>query len=172
MTGASAGPTAAVTLFSAALVLGGCGLTGPAHGPPSPNAATAVTMGFESYSPATVTVRSGDTVEWQNTSLITHTVTDNPKLAEKAGDASLPPGATAFDSGDIAAGQVYLPIFVVSPCPVPTAISAGIMRQTVCWEPLSLRLLRSRRTAFRGPLTLEATKTPSGSDASGTARHN
>lgn len=113
MTGASAGPTAAVTLFSAALVLGGCGLTGPAHGPPSPNAATAVTMGFESYSPATVTVRSGDTVEWQNTSLITHTVTDNPKLAEKAGDASLPPGATAFDSGDIAAGQVYLRSFTV-----------------------------------------------------------
>jgi plastocyanin len=90
------------------LTLGGCGLAGPAHGPPSPDAAAAVTMGFESFSPATVTVRPGDTVEWQNTSLITHTVTDDPKLAAKAADASLPPDIPPFSSGDIAAGQIYL----------------------------------------------------------------
>lgn len=90
------------------LTLGGCGLAGPAHGPPSPDAAAAVTMGFESFSPATVTVRQGDTVEWQNTSPITHTVTDDPKLATKAADASLPPDISPFNSGDIPAGQVYL----------------------------------------------------------------
>lgn len=68
-------------------------------------------MGFESYDPLTVTVRAGDTVEWQNTSLITHTVTDDPKRAETAGDATLPPGAAPFNSGNIPAGQVYLHTF-------------------------------------------------------------
>jgi plastocyanin len=70
-------------------------------------------MGFESYSPATVTIRAGDTVEWQNTSLITHTVTDDPKLADISGDAELPPGASPFNSGDVPAGQVYFHTFTV-----------------------------------------------------------
>ena len=97
--------------FLLLLTLCGCGLGGPAHRPPSADAAAAVTMGFESFSPATVTVRPGDTVEWQNTSLITHTVTDDPKLATKAADASLPPDVPPFNSGDIPAGQVYLHSF-------------------------------------------------------------
>ena len=91
-----------------ALVLGGCGLGGPAHGPASPEAAAAVTMGFESFSPATLSIRVGQTVEWQNTSLITHTVTAAPDLAKKPEDVALPTGAEPFNSGDIAAGQVYL----------------------------------------------------------------
>jgi plastocyanin len=101
------GPLVAV----GALTLAGCGLGGPAHQAPSAQAAAAVTMGFESFSPETVTVRPGDTVEWQNTSPITHTVTDDPRRARTAGDASLPPGGQAFDSGDIAAGQVYFHTF-------------------------------------------------------------
>lgn len=88
--------------------LGGCGLSGPAHGPPSQSAAAVVDMGFSSYSPTTVTVRAGETVEWRNTSLIPHTVTDNPNRANKGSDAGLPPGAEPFDSGEIPAGEVYL----------------------------------------------------------------
>lgn len=95
------------------LTLGGCGLAGPAHAPPSPEAAAVVTMGFESFSPATVTIRTGDTVEWQNTSLITHTVTADPRLAEKDADFSLPRGAAPFNSGDIPAGQIYFHMFTV-----------------------------------------------------------
>jgi len=87
--------------------LSACGLSGPAHGPTASNAAAVVDMGFESYSPASVTIRAGDTVEWRNTSLITHTVTADPGRAKTPGDAVLPPGAQSFDSGDIAAGQVY-----------------------------------------------------------------
>lgn len=94
-------------LVLAVLALAGCGQSGPAHGPPSPNAPAGVTTGFESYSPATVTVHAGDMVEWRNTSLITHTVTDDPKLAAKDGDSSLPPGVPPFDSGDMPAGQIY-----------------------------------------------------------------
>jgi plastocyanin len=102
---------AGLLLALGAFTLAGCGLGGPVHQAPSPTAAAAVTMGFESFSPDTVTVRSGDTVEWQNTSPITHTVTDDPKRAATARDSSLPPGGQAFDSGDIPAGQVYLHTF-------------------------------------------------------------
>ena len=99
---------AAAGLAAAVLALGGCGLTGPAHGPPSPQAASAVEMGFESFDPPAVTIRAGETVEWRNTSLIAHTVTDDPARAGHASDAGLPPGAAPFDSGRIAAGEVFL----------------------------------------------------------------
>ncbi len=91
--------------------LSGCGLGGPAHGPPPPNAEAVVDMGFESFSPPTTAIRPGGTVEWRNTSLITHTVTDDPKLARKPQDAMLPVGAKAFNSGDIPAGQIYTRTF-------------------------------------------------------------
>jgi plastocyanin len=64
-------------------------------------------MGFATFNPTIVYVRVGQTVTWRNTALITHTVTDDPKLAASPGDAALPAGAPAFNSGDIAAGEVY-----------------------------------------------------------------
>ena len=99
--------------FAMGFALSGCGLGGPAHGPPSSSAAAVIDMGFQSYSLETVTIRSGDSVEWRNTSLITHTVTDDPARARTQGDAALPPGAPPFNSGDIAAGQVYLRAFTM-----------------------------------------------------------
>jgi plastocyanin len=65
-------------------------------------------MGFESYSPASVTIRASEMVEWRSTSLITHTATDDPERAKAPADAGLPAGAQPFDSGDIPAGQIYL----------------------------------------------------------------
>lgn len=91
-----------------ALSLTGCGLGGPAHSPPAANVAGVVDMGFSSFTPASITVHAGDTVEWRNKSLITHSVTDDPYRAEASGDAALPAGAEAFDSGDIPAGQIFL----------------------------------------------------------------
>ncbi|HLI14152.1 MAG TPA: plastocyanin/azurin family copper-binding protein [Alphaproteobacteria bacterium] len=96
-----------------AMLLGGCGLSGPAHGPPVPGMAAVVDMSFESYDPANVTIRAGQTVEWRNTSIITHTVTDDPARARKADDAGVPAGGQAFDSGDIPPGQVYSHAFTV-----------------------------------------------------------
>jgi plastocyanin len=103
-----------VLLVSLAVALYGCGLGGPAHGPAAPNAAAVIDMGIESYSPDKVTIRSGDTVEWRNTSLITHTVTDDPARADNPADVALPSGAASFDSGNIPAGQVYLHTFAAS----------------------------------------------------------
>jgi len=95
------------------LVVSGCGLNGPAHKPAAPSVAAVIDLGFMSYSPDNITICPGDTVEWRNTSLITHTVTDDTRRAKKQGDASLPSGAQAFDSGDIPAGQIYLHTFTI-----------------------------------------------------------
>src|SRR5690348_8285274 len=87
--------------------LGGCGLSGPAHDAPVANAAAVVDMGFSSFDPAVVHVRAGQTVEWRNTAVITHSVTDDSSVAADPNDAAIPEGATAFNSGDISAGEVY-----------------------------------------------------------------
>ena len=97
----------------ALLGLGGCGLGGPAHGPVSGNAAATVDMGFTSFQPETVHIRAGQTVEWRNTAIVTHSVTDDARLASRPGDASLPAGATPFRSGDIPAGEVFATAFPV-----------------------------------------------------------
>jgi len=89
-----------------ALLLAGCGLSGPAHDAASPNVPT-VTMGFGSFDPTVIHVKAGESVEFRNTALITHSVTDDPKLAMDAKDAVAPAGATPFTSGDIPPGQIY-----------------------------------------------------------------
>jgi plastocyanin len=111
--GEDALPRISLVCVACALLLSACGVGGPAHGPPAANVAATVDMGFFDFSPAQVTVRVGDTVEWRNRSLITHTVTDDPAHADKALDAALPAGAPPFDSQDIAAGQIYLHRFTV-----------------------------------------------------------
>jgi plastocyanin len=95
-----------------ALVVAGCGMGGPAHQPALGNAAEVVDMGFESFNPSVVNVRVGQTVEWRNKSIITHSVTDDPKLAATPGDAGLPAGVEPFSSGDIAAGAIFTHTFL------------------------------------------------------------
>lgn len=87
--------------------LGGCTHTGPAYGP-TPADATVVTMTNQfAFSPELVRVAKGGTVEWRNTSFDTHTVTDDPASGKGRKGMSLPPGATHFDSGKVAPGQIY-----------------------------------------------------------------
>jgi plastocyanin len=78
-----------------------------------PTAAAVVTMHLHSFDPQIVTVRVGQTVRWDNKSFIWHTVTDDPAEAKKPEDAALPPGADAFDSGKVAAGDSYSRTFSV-----------------------------------------------------------
>lgn len=91
-----------------AVGLSACGATGPAYGPATPGVAATVTMTPEfMFQPSNVSIRTGDTVEWRNKSLISHTVTADPAKAENHGDASLPPGAEPFQSDRIPAGGIY-----------------------------------------------------------------
>ena len=99
--------------LAAVFGLSGCGLTGPAHDAPAPQAGAAVDMGFTSFEPDVVHIRAGQTVQWRNTALITHSVSDDKSIATNPNDASIPGGATAFSSGDIPAGEVYTATFTV-----------------------------------------------------------
>lgn len=56
------------------------------------------------FDPATVNIRAGDTVEWTNPELITHTVTF---------DAPLPEGVKPFGSGDIEQDGTFKHTFTV-----------------------------------------------------------
>jgi plastocyanin len=98
-------------IFLIVMTMGGCGTGGPAYSPPVTRASSVIDMGIMSFKPAQLTIHAGETVEWRNTSPLTHTVTDDPRQEKKIGDARLPKGAAAFDSGDIAAGQTYLYTF-------------------------------------------------------------
>ena len=109
----SAIATRHILAFAALLAAGGCGLTGPAHDAPMSDAAAVVDLGFMSFNPATVNIHAGQTVEWRNTSIITHTVTDNPTAAANAADSVLPAGAIPFSSGDIPAGKIFAYKFTV-----------------------------------------------------------
>jgi plastocyanin len=92
----------------APLALGGCGIGGPAYGPPAGNVAATVDMALMSFGPTVVTIHSGDAIEWRNKSLVTHTVTDDPS---RHPDSALPAHGQPFDSGDVAAGEIYLRTF-------------------------------------------------------------
>jgi plastocyanin len=106
-------PISLLTPLAGLAMLAGCGITGPAHDAPLANAAAVVDMGFASFDPEVVHIRVGQTVQWRNTALITHNVSDDKAKAMNPADASVPEGATAFDSGDIPAGEVYSHTFTV-----------------------------------------------------------
>jgi plastocyanin len=53
------------------------------------------------FVPATVTIKSGDTVHWTNAYSISHTVTFDPAMAATPANVALPDGVAPFDSGNI-----------------------------------------------------------------------
>lgn len=100
--------------LGAIAALAGCADKGPAYAPPPKDVAAVVTLTSTlAFEPDTVTIHAGDSVEWRNTSLFTHTVTDEPGKASSAGDASLPEGATPFRA-ELPPGQVFRHTFEVS----------------------------------------------------------
>lgn len=60
-----------------------------------------------SFRPASVMVRSGETVEWRNTSVIGHTVTADAERVDDPTSVEVPDDAERFHSGDIPAGEIY-----------------------------------------------------------------
>ncbi len=59
------------------------------------------------YTPDTVRVQVGETVRWENSSLIMHTVTADPSEATVDGSVQLPDGAEPFDSGNLDPDQTF-----------------------------------------------------------------
>lgn len=92
------------------LVLAACGAGGPAYGPPpAPGVAVVEMTDGLAFAPASTRIKAGDTVEWRNTSLFTHTVTDQPGHSDLG---RLPPGAQPF-SARVAPGAIFRHTFTV-----------------------------------------------------------
>jgi plastocyanin len=87
--------------------LAGCGAFGPAHRAERAPGVVVVEMSGFSFVPAQIEARVGQTVEWRNVSLMTHTATCDPAKAKDRSHVNLPDGAQAFDSGRIPAGEVW-----------------------------------------------------------------
>lgn len=106
---------ALAALAASSFSLAACGLTGPAHtDQPPPRVDATVTMGLTSFNPETITIKSGQTVQWRNTSLITHTVTADKSMAADPSHVQFPQGAESFHSGDVEAGEVWSHTFDVA----------------------------------------------------------
>ena len=93
----------------AALAVSACGNPATASAPavtsqPSPG----VTMTDANvFQPATLSISTGTTVTWTNTSAVQHTVTADASKAINAADVSLPAGVAAWDSGPLNPAQTY-----------------------------------------------------------------
>jgi plastocyanin len=59
------------------------------------------------YTPDTVRVQAGETVRWENSSLIMHTVTADPGEATLDGSVQLPDAAEPFDSGNLDPDETF-----------------------------------------------------------------
>ena len=66
------------------------------------------------YQPNSITIRSGQTVEWKNAGLVGHSVTDDPARASKPEDVTLPATAKPFNSGIVMPGGSFRHTFLVA----------------------------------------------------------
>lgn len=75
-------------------------------------AAATVEMTNElTFTPDTVVVRAGQSVEFRNTSALVHTVTADPSKATLDASVRLPDGAEPFDSGRLDPGETFTRTF-------------------------------------------------------------
>lgn len=72
-----------------------------------------VTMEDLDFVPARITIDSGQTVLWRNTSALVHTLTAVRELANNPANVALPPGAEPFNSGDLQPGEQFAHTFIV-----------------------------------------------------------
>jgi len=101
-----------------ALVVGlGHGLlfagTAAAQSEGEPAAVVGMTNQME-YTADTVRVQVGETVRWENSSAVMHTVTADPEEAFKDDSVKLPEGASTFNSGNMDPDQTFEHTFDVA----------------------------------------------------------
>lgn len=65
------------------------------------------------FTPDTVKIKPGQTIEWRNTSLLVHSVTADPSQSTIEGSTKLPEEAQTFDSGMMDPEQTFKQTFEV-----------------------------------------------------------
>jgi plastocyanin len=70
-----------------------------AFGAPTPAVIIKMSDKPPKFLPNKITIKKGQTVEWNNNAKTLHSVDGDPSMALKPSDVSLPPGAKPFDSG-------------------------------------------------------------------------
>jgi plastocyanin len=96
------------------LLVTGCETLFPIPGAPPAGVTAVVQMtNLLDFSPRQITVRVGDTVEWQNPSLFTHTVTLDADLARTEDNVALPNGVQPSHSADVPPNGTYRLTFTV-----------------------------------------------------------
>jgi plastocyanin len=65
------------------------------------------------FAPANITIRTGDTVQWQNVGNEVHHATSDPAMAIKSSEVGNPSGAEPFDSGFMKPGESFTHTFKV-----------------------------------------------------------
>jgi plastocyanin len=65
-----------------------------------------------SFEPTQVTIKAGESVEWQNTGNEVHHATNDPALAIKRPEVTNPPGVQPFDSGFLRPGETFTHTFL------------------------------------------------------------
>lgn len=65
------------------------------------------------FTPAALTIKAGDTVEWENTAYVAHSATFDPAKSKVAGNVALPAGVAPFDSGMMKGGAKFSHTFTV-----------------------------------------------------------
>jgi plastocyanin len=99
----------------AILGLTGCQTLFPLPGAPPEGVAAVVQMtNLLDFNPRKITVRVGDTVEWQNPSLFTHTVTLDAALARTVENVTLPAEVQPSHSADVPPNSTYRHTFTVA----------------------------------------------------------
>jgi plastocyanin len=66
------------------------------------------------FQPSLITIKVGQSIEWENVGNEVHHATSDPSLAIKPAEVTNPPGAEPFDSGFLRPGETFTHTFTIS----------------------------------------------------------
>jgi plastocyanin len=88
-------------------------IVSPATAPEPPATVVKMNDDMPMYSPERLTIKEGETIEWQNLGKVSHSATNNPQLADNPEHALSPPGAETFNSGAVMPGAAFRHTFKI-----------------------------------------------------------
>ena len=88
-------------------------IVSPATAPEPPAAVVKMSDDMPMYSPETLTIKEGQTIEWKNVGTVSHSATNNPQLADNPEHALAPTGADIFNSGAVMPGGAFRHMFKI-----------------------------------------------------------